>query len=68
MPNVVATDGTVLPLDNLAQTLTYSNGLVATITVTNIQGGNTPGTTTYRQTLTQAGGVITNVGQWVPVT
>lgn len=52
-PNSVA-----LPLDSLAKTLTYSGGLVATLSVT--YNG-----ITYVQTFTNNGTQITGISQWV---
>ena len=55
---VLASNGVRLPVDSLAQTLGYSNGLLSTITVS--FGG-----TTYVQTLTYTSGNLTGVSQWV---
>ena len=55
---VVADDGVALPIDSLAQTLTYSAGLVSTATVS--YGGET-----YVQTYTATAGYITGISQWV---
>ena len=53
-----ASDGTILPLSSLAQTLAYSNGLLSTITVS--YGGNT-----YVQTMTYANNFLTGISQWI---
>jgi len=56
--SVIADNGVALPIDSLAQTLTYSAGLVSTSTV--IYGG-----LTYVQTYTATAGYITGISQWV---
>jgi hypothetical protein len=58
METVTASNGTPLPVDSLAQTLTYDGDLVATVTV-HYAG------ITYVQTMTNNGTSITGVSQWV---
>jgi hypothetical protein len=55
---VLASNGVALPIDNLAQTITYSGNLVATITV--VYNG-----ITYVKTYTNNGTNITAISQWV---
>lgn len=55
----VGSDGVVLDLNSLAQTLAYNaDGTINTITVTS--GGNT-----YVQTMTYTGGNLTGISAWV---
>lgn len=54
---VIAADGTPLPIDSLAQTLNYTNGVLQTTQVT--YNG-----TTYTQTYTYTSGNLTGVSQW----
>ena len=55
---VTAANGVELPLIALAQTFTYSGGLVATISC--VYSG-----VTYTQTFTNNGTNITAISQWV---
>jgi hypothetical protein len=55
---VTAANGVELPLVSLAQTITYSGGLVETISVS--YSG-----ITYTQTFTNNGTNITGISQWV---
>jgi hypothetical protein len=57
-PVVQASDGVLLPLDQLTQTMGYTNGSLTTITV--VFNGNT-----YIQTLTYSNGVLSTVSPWV---
>jgi hypothetical protein len=56
---VSATDGVLLPLDDLA--MSVDSSVAGTVTCTIVYCGNT-----YRQTVVTAGAVVT-VGQWVKV-
>lgn len=56
--SVMASDGVMLPIDSIAQTLGYTAGDLTTITV--VYGGNT-----YVQTLTYTSGNITAISKWV---
>jgi hypothetical protein len=56
--SVMASDGVMLPIDSIAQTLGYTTGDLTTITV--VYGGNT-----YVQTLTYTSGNITAISEWV---
>jgi hypothetical protein len=56
---VTAANGVQLPLISLAQTFTYSGGLVTTISCVY-------NSITYTQTFTNNGTEITNISQWVP--
>jgi len=58
---VQASDGTMLPIDSLEQTLIYSGSFISTITVT-YQGKTSD---TYVQTFTNDGTDITSISQWV---
>ena len=60
LANIVASDGIVIPIDSLAQTMTYNapGGLLDTITVS--YAGNT-----YRQTLAYTGSNVTSMSGWV---
>lgn len=55
---VAASDASNLPIDALAQTLAYSNGLLSTITVT--YNANT-----YVRTLSYTNGLLSSVSNWV---
>ena len=55
---VIGSDGVVLPIDSLQQTLGYTSGQLTTIQV-GYNGG------TYIQTLTYTAGQLTGVSQWV---
>ena len=54
---VIATDGTELPIDSLAQTLTYTGTTLQYIEV--VMNGNT-----YRQTYTYTSGNLTGISRW----
>lgn len=55
---VTASDGVVLPIDSLAQTMGYTAGNLTSVTVTY-------GASTYVQTLTYTSGNLTGVSKWV---
>lgn len=55
---VDASDGTPIDLDDLDQTLSYTNGVLQYTQVT--YRGNT-----YRSTLTYTNGLLTTIGRWV---
>lgn len=55
---VVGSDGMVIPIDSLTQTLGYTSGDLTSISVT--YGGNT-----YVQTLTYSSGVLSTISGWV---
>lgn len=55
---VTASNGTMLPLDSIPQTFTYSGDFVATITAV-YQG------VTYVQTFTNDGSHITDISAWI---
>lgn len=55
---VIASDGTLLPLDSLPTAIGYSGGLPVTFTV--VYRGNT-----YIQTFTYTGTDVTNISRWV---
>lgn len=55
---IIASDGTLLPLDSLQQTFAYNGDFVSTITVVY-------NTHTYVQTFTNNGTAITVVSGWV---
>ena len=60
LTNIVASDGVIIPIDSLDQTMTYNaaGGLLDTVTVS--YGGNT-----YKQTFTYSGSNVTLISQWV---
>jgi len=60
---VQATDGTMIPLDSVQQTIVYAAGFISTITV-NYQGNTA---SQYVQTFTNNGTNITGISQWEPV-
>lgn len=60
---VAASDGTLLPLDSLTQTFTYSGGFVVTASV--VYSGNSGANHTYTQTFTNDGTNITSVSGWI---
>lgn len=56
---VVASDGNILSIDSMAQTLNYNtDGTLNYVEV--VDNGDT-----YRQTLTYTNGVLTGIGRWV---
>lgn len=61
---VQASDGTMLPINDLPQTITYSGSLITSIAVTypNNQGV----TKTYVQTFTYTGTNVTEISQFEP--
>lgn len=57
--SIIASDGSVVPIDQYAHTLTYNtDGTLATISFTD-------GTKTFTRTYTYTGGNLTGVSAWV---